>query len=472
MADSQRKVTVVIETIVKGTGANQIRGMSAKIAEVGKTAKNSGMMFDAFHQKIADTKKAADAAKLQKFDKVMKGIGHWAMRGVQAFQGVAHWARRMRMEFLGVMFLGMMIQKTFTGLVQPALQMTGAMQLLSTVLGIMFLPLGMALIEFAVGLLEWWGNLDGETKMLINRFVLFAIAAGTILMVVGQLALGLASLLFLFVGLVLPVYLLITALNEAGLIPDTWVKKWEAVKTKIGELWQKFLNWAPVKKALESLGIDIEALGTTPIQYVLDQLGLMWAAFKDETITPAIDTVTGAIDTLGNKVAEKYKDVKKFIDKILEIPATLLLGVIGAFTGGVAGMVAGAGVGAVIDYKRMEKASEDMKGAVAGMDQSLQHYRDATTPQRVLAGKFDESGRLLDEWKWVIQHPEWPKLDEFVNVEHKGFYEDFIRQQTRENFVPPVMNVNIQMPDGSNTAIPDYAIQYEIPVATQGGGGQ
>ena len=163
--------------------------------------------------------------------------------------------RGFKMELLGVMFFGMMIANTFKGLIQSSLQMSGAMQLLSTVLGIMFLPLAMEVINFATWLLEKWNGLDEGTQKLINSFVKWIIIGGTILYIIGSLGLGIGALIIAFGGLIIPLAVIAALfIGVAALMGATWadaeglngelkaqVPGWDALIAKLSE-WKAALQ--------------------------------------------------------------------------------------------------------------------------------------------------------------------------------------------------------------------------------------
>lgn len=148
----------------------------------------------------------------QEMKKATDGTGKWSKKTEKAETKTKKWwmsfkkfftgLRGFRMEMLSVMFFGMAIQKLFKGLVQPALQLSGAMQLLSSVLAIMFLPLALKMIDFAIWLLEKWNALSEGQKNLINWLVAGAIAFGTLLQVFGAVVLGIGGMLVAFGGLI------------------------------------------------------------------------------------------------------------------------------------------------------------------------------------------------------------------------------------------------------------------------------
>ena len=282
---------------------------------------------------------------------------------------LTHGMRGFRMEMLGVMFFGMMIQRTFMGLLRPALEMSGAMQLLSTVLGIMFLPVGLALIDFAIELLNWWNSLSSENQKQITNWILLGLALGTVMMVVGQFVLGIGSLILAFGGLLGPIGLVVAAI--AGFF--LWTQYNEQIKEGlmgivgwIDQMWERFLEWEPVKNALESLGVDIEDL-KDPIEIIknkwgeftdwillkLDELGLgdtldSWSSKMKGWGT----TIIELIPVLEN-LAEMLGKIVGWIEKLGPFAGTVG-GIIGGFMvgGPIGGAIGGAG-GAGFDIARL-----------------------------------------------------------------------------------------------------------------------
>ncbi len=227
--------------------------------------------------------------------------------------------RGFKMELLGVMFFGMAIQRIFKSLIQPALQMTGAIQLLSTVLGIMFLPIGLMVIDFAVALLGWWDNLSESTQKLIQRFVLIGLAVGTFLMMFGAIGLGVGSVIIAFGGLIATLInaLPILALIAVGLalfgiaLPsvragtddlNTSLEKQEGFFSRligwVDGLWEKLLDAEPVQKFLKTMGLTEEQIEKlkNPIKLLKDTITKLWDKIKE---------------------SEAFKSVKEEIDAII-----------------------------------------------------------------------------------------------------------------------------------------------------------
>lgn len=111
---------------------------------------------------------------------------------------LTHGMRGFRMEMLGVMFFGMGMAKFFSGMLKPALELTGMFELFSTVLGVLFLPIAMTLLEILLPIMDWFINLPEGVKMAIGMFAVFGLILGKIIFLVGMFALGIGSLILVF----------------------------------------------------------------------------------------------------------------------------------------------------------------------------------------------------------------------------------------------------------------------------------
>ena len=258
----------------------------------------------------------------EQFNKLSDGVGNFN-KGVRenatrmgraglAVRKATTGFRGFKMELLGVMFFGMAVQKLFKSLIQPALQMTGAMELFSNVLGIIFLPLGLMMIDWAIALLDWWNNLSDSTQALIQRFVLIGIAVGLFLQTFGALGLGLGSLIISFGGLIalfinaLPIILAIAAVMALfGLsIPfvsastddlNSNLEKQEGFFSRligtVDRLWESFIDFGPISKFLKNMGLTeakIENL-KNPIKTLKDFFTDLWDKIKETEAFTSIE---------------------------------------------------------------------------------------------------------------------------------------------------------------------------------------
>ena len=111
-------------------------------------------------------------------------------------------ARGFKMEFLGIMFFGMGLNRWFMGLLRPALDLVGAFDLLTTALGIFFLPTALDLLNlFILPFLEKVLEMDEGTRRFWGTVVLgFAVITG-LLFLFGMWGLGINSIIQAYAGL-------------------------------------------------------------------------------------------------------------------------------------------------------------------------------------------------------------------------------------------------------------------------------
>jgi len=106
--------------------------------------------------------------------------------------------RGFKAEFLSVLFFGMALQRFFTGLLKPALQMTGIFDLFSALLAVVFLPIALLLLDILLPWIDRFINLSDATKLMIGKFVLFGAILGSALLIFGIFALGIGGLIAAF----------------------------------------------------------------------------------------------------------------------------------------------------------------------------------------------------------------------------------------------------------------------------------
>lgn len=116
---------------------------------------------------------------------------------------LAQASQALTMEFLGIMFFGMMLQKVFRGLLGPAMEVFGIMELWSTMLMVLFLPVIQEMFPFFLQMIEFFMNLDSSTKLLIGNFIVFMTMLGVFIMLFGQLGLGIFSIIR-FIEVIIP----------------------------------------------------------------------------------------------------------------------------------------------------------------------------------------------------------------------------------------------------------------------------
>ncbi|MBU0791906.1 MAG: hypothetical protein KKC55_15770 [Gammaproteobacteria bacterium] len=138
-----------------------------------------------------------------------------------SFRNLVHGARGFRMEMLSVMFFGQMLSRTFTNLLQPALETVGIFEIFRIVLLMLFLPIVLLLLPALLWIADIFMGLPDWVKLAIGFFVLFMIGLGFLLGTIGALILGLGGLVLMF-GLldmaIMPLILLIGAIILAMIL--------------------------------------------------------------------------------------------------------------------------------------------------------------------------------------------------------------------------------------------------------------
>lgn len=166
----------IIEIVSKFTD-----GSSKKIKEVSRTVENLGGGM----QRVTDRTRALNTETNR-------------LRASMDRQRIA--MKPFQAQWLSILFFGMALQRTFSGLIKTSLQWTGVMEIMSTALGILFLPLALMLLDWAISFLDFVAGLTEGQKKFAGALALTGIVIGGLLFTVGQLALGLAGMNWLLFG--------------------------------------------------------------------------------------------------------------------------------------------------------------------------------------------------------------------------------------------------------------------------------
>ncbi len=291
--------------------------------------------------------------RMNKANVTLRSTGARAANSIRKF---THGLRGFRMEMLGVMFFGMGLQKFFTGLLQPALKLTGIFELWSSVLQILFLPIALLLLDFLMPLFDWFMNLSEGTKLMIGKFVLFGAAIGAILFLFGMFALGIGSVILAFGGLFLILDKLIPDVSflgtnissfiEAGLGIALITTAARMLKNTLTDLFIKFIQLDFVQDLFEALGIDIENTSPT-IQDFFDKVKKTMDILK-EAVTDLfeewnkkldeldIDNLTDSVIKLSDSIIKMTPAVEKFANFLSSIAKSInQISAIPAITGAI-----------------------------------------------------------------------------------------------------------------------------------------
>lgn len=316
---NQQQVSGIGRTKKMMTDMNRTSMNSVKLSQANKHA-----MMDLFTGVTPKTAKFRDVMAMSHEDwrnfnkegRRFKGLG---ARIGNTMKKLTHGLRGFRMEMLGVMFFGMGMKKFFTGLLQPALQLVGVFDIFRTTLQILFLPVAMMILDWAIWLLEKVSNLGEGTKKFIGMMVLFGAIIGGALFLVGMFALGIGSMILAFGGL----------LGMLGkIVLGGWIAKLIAgfiglslaipgvsalgdafgiVKGAISSVWEKIKESEAMRKLVEALGIEVEE-GQTP-----------WEALKetvDEKTKGIRNTIKKFVDDLREKLGVTKEGVLEYKEKL------------------------------------------------------------------------------------------------------------------------------------------------------------
>ena len=177
---------------------------------------NFKKMQQTMRQNRAEEKLRAQAGKMDAL--IMKSEAFEAKRGKKAIEDITRNMRRFKMEMLSVMFFGMGIKRTFQGLLTPALEIAGVFDVFTAALQILFLPVALQLLDWAIWFMEKVSEMPDFLKKLIGWIVLAGVAIGTFLLAFGAISLGIA-------GLVLAGGAIFVFFKEIGDVLFGWIPK-------------------------------------------------------------------------------------------------------------------------------------------------------------------------------------------------------------------------------------------------------
>ena len=176
------KVQVMLQAFTQGFSKGLDRAQN-QLKRAGKNMKEFGQVMQMPMEGFKDMNKNA---------KQMTTTGG---RFANNLRMMTHGMKGFRMEMLGVMFFGMAMQRMFVGLLNPVMEAFGVMDLFRVMLLTLFLPIMEAIFPFLLQFIEWFMNLPGPVKKAIGVIVIVGAVLSTLLMIFGQLFLGIGSLI-------------------------------------------------------------------------------------------------------------------------------------------------------------------------------------------------------------------------------------------------------------------------------------
>lgn len=187
-AGAIERITVVLQSLTAGF-AKGLGRAQAQLKTVGQNMQGFGEVMQMPMQNF------------KKINENMQVTQHVGGRVAKRFRMMTHGMRGFRMEALGVMFFGMMMQRMFMGLLQPVMEAFGVFDIFRLMLLTLFLPIMEMMFPFLMSIMEWFMNLPEPVKKALGIFVILGAIFGTILLRLGQFALGIGSLILAFPGL-------------------------------------------------------------------------------------------------------------------------------------------------------------------------------------------------------------------------------------------------------------------------------
>ena len=176
------KIQVMLQAFTKGFSKGLDRAQT-QLKRVGKNMNEFGQVMQ---------------MPMEGFREMNKGTKQMTTTGGRFANSMRMWTHGMKgfkMEMLGVMFFGMAMQRMFMGLLNPVMEAFGVMELFRVMLLTLFLPIMEAIFPYLLRFMEWFMNLPTPVKKAIGVFVVVGAVLGTLLMVFGQLMLGIGSIL-------------------------------------------------------------------------------------------------------------------------------------------------------------------------------------------------------------------------------------------------------------------------------------
>ncbi|MHA1827958.1 MAG: hypothetical protein ACTSX6_04840 [Candidatus Heimdallarchaeaceae archaeon] len=255
----------------------------------------------------------------RKFERTSARMANWLRKVTHGFRGF-------KMEMLSVMFFGMGMKRFFTGLITPALEMVGIFDVFRTALQLLFLPIALKVLDWALMFLDWVNNISESQQKWINVLAGAGVVLGALLQIIGVVVLGLGGLI-LFLSPIIALFLslgrtifemlpwwgdLVAGASLLGISFDfiNWVN--DAFRSLIGivkELVNEFIRWEPVQDFLKEFGIEA------------DTFGEVWVKIKDKIKTALGDswrTIHDKIFQISMFISLKWQQITAKFDKVIK----------------------------------------------------------------------------------------------------------------------------------------------------------
>lgn len=209
----------------------------------------------------------------------------------------------LRRAMLSLMFTGYAVQRAMFGLLRSAMDMVGIFDMLNVTLGIVFLPIALALMEALMPILLWFMNLPDPVKMVIGGLALLAGVLGIIVAFLGALGAAFTGLTVLMAGMAPAVtmltsvfYLLMQGVFALLAIPgavfavlliaiigfvSAWKENFANIHEWVQVLWEGLKNiFTGIKDVIMGIVNIIVGLFTGKTDKVIEGAKLLWEGVK------------------------------------------------------------------------------------------------------------------------------------------------------------------------------------------------
>ena len=154
----------------------------------------------------------------------------------KAGKGVANVMGQFKFELLGILFFGMAVNRFLSGLLKPALEVTGVFEIMNDTLALFFLPTAEKVSNILLDISEKLGELSPTTQEFVGDLVLLLSAMFLGLFIFATFGLGLASIEAAF-GLTTAAALLlfgkIILISAAIIFLILLFKNWKNINTDV-----------------------------------------------------------------------------------------------------------------------------------------------------------------------------------------------------------------------------------------------
>jgi len=317
-AVKEQKIRIGVEYFVKN--AQKARESINKFNR-GVFQQNKEIQGLTSKQKFANTQTERLKTSNSKFGQVMgmnhKRLGDFNQSGYKfntlggrmanRLRMMSHGMRGFKMEMLGVMFFGMALARTMTGLLRTSLEWVGINEILATTLGLLFLPVALELLPWALKFMDYVSNLSDETKLWIGRIVVATAAIGGLLFIIGQTFLGIGSIIMAFGSLGFWLFILpgVLALLAIGFL---------LFRDKLTKLNK------PIQDANDNLA-QMGFIAPNAFSKVMDGAISLWSFLKDKFVN-VWDSIVEGLPGIISKAKELFIRIVTFIPSLIPFMLT------------------------------------------------------------------------------------------------------------------------------------------------------